>query len=401
MGEACIAAVVVAPESTHAVEQSLSAPVASLITLPASRAAVDVRGLALEVLAALASVHALWWARAFAIPLLLGIVISYTLYPLVAWLEAIRIPRVIGTVIVMTTVLSGLAFGVYSLRGQMQTIIGQLPEAATKLSAGLAGMRIGQVGNMQKMQNAATQVEKAATQAAGGPAPPRQAVAHVIVDQPTFKLSSFLWKSSMGTLGVLGQAAMVVFLVFFLLLGGDRFKRNLVRLTGPSLSRKKITVQILNDINHSIQKYLLMLLTTNLLVALFTWVAFRWLGLENAGAWAAAAGLLHVVPYLGPAVTAVATAMAAYIQFDSLAMAALVGGASLVIATIVGTFVTTWMTGRIANMNSAAVFISLMFWGWLWGVWGMLLSIPIIVIIKVVSQHVEQLHPIAEMLGDS
>ncbi len=194
---------------------------------------------------------------------------------------------------------------------------------------------------------------------------------------------------------------MVVFLVFFLLLGGDRFKRNLVRLTGPSLSRKKITVQILNDINHSIQKYLLMMLTTNLLVALLSWAVFRWFGLENAGAWAAAAGLLHIVPYLGPAVMAVATAMAAFIQFDSLGMAVLVGGASLAIATVVGTFVTTWMTGRIANMNSAAVFVSLMFWGWLWGVWGMLLSIPIIVIIKVVSQHVEQLQPVAELLGDS
>jgi predicted PurR-regulated permease PerM len=400
MGEDCIAAVEVAPESTQSVEQNPSAVVPSLATLPASRAAVEARGLALGVLASVVSVYALWWGRAFAIPLLLGIVISYTLYPLVAWLEAIKIPRVVGTVIVMTTVISALAFGVYSLRGQMQTIIGQLPEAATKLSVGLAAIHIGQNGNMQKMQNAATQVEKAATQAAGGPAPPRQAVTHVIVDQPTFKLSSFLWKSSMDSLAALGQAAMVLFLVFFLLLGGDRFKRNLVRLTGPSLSRKKITVQILNDINHSIQKYLFMMLTTNLLCALLTWAVFRWVGLENAGAWAAAAGLLHIVPYLGPGVTAVATAMAAFIQFDSLGMAVLIGGASLAIATVVSTFVTTWMTGRIANINSAAVFVALMFWGWLWGIWGMLLSIPIIVIIKVVSQHVEQLHPVAELLGD-
>jgi predicted PurR-regulated permease PerM len=92
--------------------------------------------------------------------------------------------------------------------------------------------------------------------------------------------------------------------------------------------------------------------------------------------------------------------MAAFMQFDSFAMALLVGGASMAIATVVGTFVTTWMTGRIASMNSAAVFISLLFWGWLWGIWGMLLSIPMIVIVKVVSQHVEQLHPVAELLGD-
>lgn len=390
----------VASARTHRLEQAGSAvDDPSLVTLPASRAAVDARGLALGVLAALASVYALWWARAFAIPLLLGIIISYTLYPLVAWLESMRIPRVVGTVIVMASVISALVFCTYSLRGQMQTIIEQLPEAATKLSAAIASMHIGPDGDLQKMQNAATQVEKAATQAAGAPAP-HQAATHVIVDQPSFKLSSFLWQSSMGTLEALGQAAMVIFLVFFLLVGGNRFKRHLVRLTGPTLSRKKITVRILNDINHSIQKYLIMLVTTNLLVGLLTWVVFRWIGLENAGAWAAATGVLHIVPYLGSVAAAVAPAMAAFIQFNSLPMAALIAGASLAIATVIGTFVATWMTGRIANMNSAAVFVSLMFWGWLWGIWGMLLSVPIIVIVKVVSQHVEQLHPMAELLGD-
>jgi predicted PurR-regulated permease PerM len=275
-----------------------------------------------------------------------------------------------------------------------------LPEAATKFAAGLARMRIGQAGNLQIMQDAATVVEKATTQAVGGSATPRQTATHVIVEQPKFTLGGFLWESSMGAFGAMGQAVMVVFLVFFLLLGGDTFKRKLVRLTGPSLSKRKITVRILDDINGSIQKYMLMLLTTNLLVGLLCWLAFHWIGLENAGAWAAAAGLLHVVPYLGPGVTAAATGMAAYMQFDSFAVALLVAGASLAIATVVGTFVTTWMIGRIAHMNAAAVFISLLFWGWLWGVWGMLLSIPIIVIAKVVSQHVEQLHPLAELLGD-
>ncbi len=159
-------------------------------------------------------------------------------------------------------------------------------------------------------------------------------------------------------------------------------------------------MQILDDINDSVQKYLFMLLLTNVLVAVLAWIVFRWIGLENAGAWAVASGLLHVIPYLGPGVTAAATGMAAFMQFDSLSMAVLVCGASLAIATIVGTFVTTWMTGRIAKMNAAAIFVSLLFWGWLWGIWGMLLSIPIIVIVKVVSQHVEQLQPVAELLGE-
>jgi predicted PurR-regulated permease PerM len=389
-----------AADAAPAVGQPVSAAETSLATLPASRISVDARGLALGILAALATVFALSWAQSFLVPLLLGIIAAYTLNPLVRWLEAVRVPRVIGTLIVMAGVIGALVLGTYALRGQMQTIIEQLPVAATKFATGLARMQIGQGGNIQKMQSAATEVEKATTQATGSSVVPRQPATHVIVDQPTFKLSNFLWESSMGALGAMGQAAMVVFLVFFLLLGGDTFKRKLVRLTGPSLSKRKITVNILDDINGSIQKYMLMFLTTNLLVGILAWIAFYWIGLDNSGAWAAAAGLLHIVPYLGPAVTAAATGMAAFMQFESFAMALLAAGASLGIATLVGTFVTTWMTGRIANMNSAAVFIALLFWGWLWGVWGMLLSIPIIVIVKVVSQHVEPLHPLAELLGD-
>jgi len=356
--------------------------------------------MALGLVAVLAALFALSWAQAFVVPLLLGIVISYTLNPLVAWLEAGRLPRVVATIVVMACVIGALGLGTYSLRGQVQTIIEQLPEAASKFTSGLSRLQLSKSSSMQKVQNAATEVEKAATQAAGGPAVPHQPATHVIVDQPTFKLGSFLWQSSMGALGALGEAVMVAFLVFFLLLGGDTFKRKLVRLTGPSLAKRKITVKILDDINDSIQKYMFMLLITNALVALLSWTAFNLLGLENAGAWAAVAGLLHLVPYLGPGVTAAATGMAAFMQTESFATAFLVAGASLAIATIVGTFVTTWMVGRIAQMNSAAVFISLLFWGWLWGIWGMLLAIPIIVIVKVVSQHVEQLHPVAELLGD-
>jgi predicted PurR-regulated permease PerM len=370
------------------------------VTPPTVRLPVDARGAALAILATVALVGALQWAQSFVISLLLGIIFAYMLNPLVAWLEKIKVPRVAGTLVVMLAVVSALVLGVYSLRGQTQTIIEQLPEAATKFSAALVRLRGDQFGNMQKVQTAASEVEKAASQAAGIPSTQKQAATHVVVDKPAFKLGNFLWEGSMGALGFIGQALMVVFLVFFLLLAGDTFKRKLVRLTGPSLSRKKITVKILDDINGSIQKYMVMLLTTNVLVGLLAWIAFHWMGLENAGAWAVAAGMLHVIPYFGPAITAGAIGMAAFMQFDSFSMALLAAGTSLAIATLVGTFIATWMTGKIAKMNAAAIFISLLFWGWLWGVWGMLLSIPIIVIVKVVSQHVEQLQPVAELLGE-
>jgi predicted PurR-regulated permease PerM len=204
----------------------------------------------------------------------------------------------------------------------------------------------------------------------------------------------------MGAMLFLGQVVMVIFLVFFLLLSGDTFKRKLVKLTGPSLSNKKIAVNILFDINTSIQSYMFMLLVTNGLLAVLMWIAFRLIGLENAGAWAVAGGFLHVIPYFGPLLIAVATGLTAFMQFESFSMLLLVSATTLAIATLIGTFVTTWMIGRIAKMNAAAVFIGLLFWGWLWGVWGMLLGIPIIVIVKVIAKHVDRMHPVAELLGD-
>jgi predicted PurR-regulated permease PerM len=361
---------------------------------------VDTGGVALRLVATLALVFALHWAQSFVISLVVGIFLAYTLNPLVVWLERIKIPRIVGASIVLLGVVTALGLGTYSLRGQMQTIVDQLPEAVSKFSTRLASLRIDQLINMQKVQTAAHTIEKATGQAESGPSPARQPPTHVVVDQAGFKLSNVLWAGSIGVLGFIGEVAMVGFLVFFLLVSGDTFKRKLVRLTGPSLSNKKITVQILDDINDSIQRYMIMLFMTSLLVTLLSWIAFRWIGLENAGAWAVAAGLLHVIPYFGPATIAGATGLAAFLQFDSLWMALLVSGTSVAIAMVVGIFITTWMTGKIAKMNAAAVFISLLFWSWLWGVWGMLLGIPIIFIAKVISQHIEQLHPVAELLGE-
>jgi predicted PurR-regulated permease PerM len=362
------------------------------------RVSIDVRGLALAIVTTVVVVFALQWAEKFFIPLLLGIIIAYTLNPLVVWLERIRIPRVVGTSLVMLVVLGGSAFVTISLRGQIQTILDQLPAAASKLSVALRSMREGQPNTMQKVQAAAREIDKATSQAADIHSTPKQPATHIVIDQPTFKLGDFLVAGSMGLFGFISQSAMVVILVFFLLLAGDTFKRKLVSLTGPSLSDKKITVHILDDIDVSIQRYMFTLLVANVLLALLTWTAFRWIGLDNAGGWAIAAGVLHVIPYLGPALIAVATGMVGFMQFESFWMALVVSGSSLAIATFVGIFVVTWMTGQIAKMNAVAIFIALLFWGWLWGVWGLLLAIPIIGIVKVVSQHIEELHPVAELL---
>jgi predicted PurR-regulated permease PerM len=377
--------------------ESTSFPDDAHVTDPMS---MDLRALALAIVTTVVVVFALQWAEKFFIPLLLGIIIAYTLNPLVVWLERVKIPRVVGTSIVMLVVLAGSAFATISLRGQIQTILDQLPEAASRMSVAIISMREGQPSTMQKVQAAAREIDKATSQAADTDSTPKQPATHIVIDQPAFKLGDFLKAGSMGLFGFISQSVMVIILVFFLLLAGDTFKRKLVRLTGPSLSDKKITVHILEDIDVSIQRYMFTLLVANVLLALLTWTAFRWIGLDNAGGWAIAAGVLHVIPYLGPALIAVATGMVGFMQFDSFWMALLVSGSSLAIATFVGIFVITWMTGKIAKINPVAVFTALLFWGWLWGVWGLLLAIPIIGIVKVVSQHIKELQPVAELLKE-
>jgi predicted PurR-regulated permease PerM len=392
------------PSTTAAAEagaEDPSDPGSESATLPPIISVPETgRDWALAILATVAVVFALKWAQGFFISLLLGILFAYTLSPLVGMLDRIRLPRVLSTSIVMAGVVSALAFGSYSLRDEVQTILDQLPEAATKLSTGLASLNKGQDSTMQKVQTAANEIEKATSPEAATPGRVKRPATHVVIDAPGSRFGNFLWVGSMSAAAMIGQATMVLFLTFFLLLSGDIFKRKLVRVTGPSLTHRKITVRILEEINDSIQRYMLMLLATNVLVGLLTWLALRWIGLENAGAWAVAAGLLHVIPYLGPVATAAVMGMAAYMQFNELSPTLLVIGASAAIAVAVGFFGVTWMTGRIARMNTAAVFISLLFWGWLWGIWGMLLSVPITVILKVVAQHLEQLHPVAELLGD-
>lgn len=372
------------------------APLPGLTQLPLH---VNARGLALAIIASATLVFSLQWAQKFFIPLIFGIFAAYTLNPLVLWLERLKVARVFGATLVTLMIFFSVGAISFTLQGEFLSIVEEMPAATHKLSRLLSQAKDGQPTTIQQMQAAATEIVQATSSNV-----PVQAVRpqkkSMTADTPSFKVIDWLWAGSMGVLGFVGQATMVIFLVFFFLLSGDTFKRKLVKLTGPSLRQKKITVHILDEINTSIQNYMFMLLVTNILLALLMWLALRAIGIENAGAWAVAAGFLHIVPYFGSLIITGALCLVAFMQFESLQMVLLTAGVSMGISTLVGTVVTTWMTGRIAKMNPAAVFVSLLFWAWLWGVWGMLLGVPIIVILKVISERVEGMEFVAELLAE-
>ena len=361
---------------------------------------VDVRSFSLALLTVLAVIFVLNWARAIFIPLMLGVMISYALSPPVNLMQKWRIPRSIGAAVLLLGIVGGTGSLVYSLSDDAVRLIETLPDAAQKIRLARLKERGTSEDTIENVQKTATQLEQAASETgAQAPAAPR-GVTRVQIEKPKLNVKEYLWMGTKGAVGFAGQLTMVLFLAYFMLVSGDTFRRKLVKITGPTLSKKKITLQVLDEIIDQIQRYLLVQIFTSILVGVVTWLAFLWIGLEHAAIWGIAAGVFNTIPYLGPVIVTGGTALVAFLQFGTIGMALLVSGISLVITGLEGYLLTPWLTGRAIRMSPVVVFVSVLFWGWLWSVWGLLLGVPIIMIIKAVCDRVEDLEPIGELLGD-
>lgn len=359
---------------------------------------VDVRNVSLVVLAILASLFVLQWARAVFIPIMLSVLFSYAFSPLINWLEIKRVPRWLSSALLLVGLLGSIVLGAYSLRIEAGQLVEALPAAAQKLGQALKSSPGKTDSALETVQKAAAQIEQATRDSAATTGPNRGAT-RVVIEAARFNIKNYLWTGTVGLMTLIGQVTVVVFLTYFLMLSGDTFRRKLIKLAGPSLTRKKVTLQALHEIAGQIQRYLQVQLLTSVLVGILTGLALLALGLDNAAVWGVVAGVLNLVPYVGSLITAAASALVAFLQFGSVNMALAVGSASVVIHTLVGNLLTPWLTSRASRLSPVAVFMGLLAWGWLWGVWGLLLGIPILMIVKSVCDRVEDLKPIGEFLG--
>lgn len=361
---------------------------------------IDLRSASLALIALLAGLYALRWAGAVIIPVLLAVMSSYALAPLVDRLQRACVPRAAAAAAVLLAITAGVGSMVYSLGDDATAMIESLPEAAKKMRGSLRAPRGEPEGPIAKVQRAAEKIEQAAEVGATPPPQPGKGVARVQLEPPKFSIRAYLWSGTLGLAGLIGQAVVVLFLTFFLLASGDRFRRKLVKVVGPRLSRKKITVQMLDEIDAQIRRYLLVQIGTSALVGVATWIMLLCLGLERAAVWGVVAAALNLVPYVGAIVTAGALALVAFLQFGTPGMALAIGGGSLLINTIEGSLLTPWLTGRAARMNAVLIFVGVLAFGWLWDLWGLLLGAPLLMAAKVVCDHVDGLKPIGELLGE-
>ena len=365
---------------------------------------VDVRSLSLSIIGGLALILAMQYAQSVLIPIVLGLLLSYALSPLVGALERYHLPRFAGAAIAVSLLVGGLGLGVYTLSDEATAIVGTIPEASRRIRDRVITQRRQNTNTIiSQVQEAAKEIEKTADAATTPPedARPRaNQVQRVQIVEPAFRASDYLWIGGMGLFGFLGQFAMILFLVYFLLVTGDLYKRKLVKIAGPTLSKKKVTVQILDEINNQIESFIKVQVITSLVVALATGFALWMFGVDNFAMWGILAGLFNSIPYMGPLLVTGGLALVAFMQFNDIARSVYVSGVAFAITSLEGFLLTPMMMGRAAQMNPVAIFVGLLFWSWMWGVWGTILAVPMLMMFKSVCDHVEDLQPIGELLGE-
>ena len=339
-------------------------------------------------LCVIATVALLWWLRAASqllIPIALGVCISYALEPVVAWM-ARAMPRLAAASLLMLTLLGLSAWGVYSLRDDAEKALEALPDAAR---------RVREMVTSRQQSGAASNIKEASSELQGiasGQDKPAPAAAQ---SSP----SSGLLQRGIGSVFALsGHLMVIVFLVFFLLVAGDHFTRRLIEISGTE-ERRVLTAKIMRDINAQIQRFLLVRVVTGGIVAVATWAALAMLGTPQAAVWGILAGVFNSIPYFGPVIVSGGLFLVGLVQSGDAMQGIKMAGAALVITSIEGWLLTPPLIGKAERMSAVVVFLGLLLWTWIWGAWGTILAVPMLVVIKSVADHVDVLKPVGRLMA--
>ena len=363
--------------------------------------ALGVSNVAFTTVAVVAIVLFLQYAEPVLLPVVIAVLLSYVLGPMVDSLARHGVARWLGAALVILALVGGLAFATYKLAPQILSIVDEMPAATRRVleRSKLSRKPTQDESAIEKVQRAATEIDKAAADAAE-PAPTQRGVTRVQIVQPAFRATDYLWAGGRNVINFAGQLAMVLFLVFFLLLTGDLFKRKLVKIAGPTLTKKKVTVQIMDDINRQISGFLRVQVLTSAIVGVATAIALWYFGVRQFVVWGVLAGVFNSVPYLGPLIVTGGLGTVVFIQFDDVWKTVYVCGITMAITSLEGWLLTPTLMSRAAQMNPVAIFVGLLFWSWVWGVWGTILAVPMMMTAKAICDRVEDLQPVGELLGE-
>ncbi|MGH8160763.1 MAG: AI-2E family transporter [Gammaproteobacteria bacterium] len=327
-----------------------------------------------------------YFARAILIPMALAFLFSLILIPAVAWLARWRIPRPVGAVIVLALLLSGFGAGVYGLSTPALHWINEAPHAVRKVER----MVHSPYGPLKKIRKTEKKVNHPRDQNQG----PENTAAPVKVVQPQ---KSMMDQVMAQTPDILIGIGIAIVLLFFLLAASDSFLRSLAHAI-PRWPDKRRAVEIARNIQHHIARYLFTITLINMCVGLVDGIALGLLGIPNPVLWGAMIAIFNYVPYLGALTSIVIVGLIAVVTFNQIGLILLAPGIVLVVAILEGQFITPHIVGRRLNLSPVAVFVTLVVWGWLWGVVGAIIAVPLLASFKLMCEEIEPLNPIAEFL---
>lgn len=367
---------------------------------------------ALWVIAIVAILYLLREAQSLLIPIAIGVLLSYTLEPLVKFLERRHVPRLVGATLVVVSTFGVTGWGVYAMGDQIVAGTEALPQAARQFRATVLKPGSGPTANVREAVRELTTRRRAAAESGAAVSSPQgQAVP---ADPPSpansggsennplvgsAAVTGVLQYAAFSVLAIIGDLTVVVFLVFFLLISGPGLRRRALEVAWRHGDHREVLARIIDDVDEQVQRFLVVRLITALAVALATWAVLAWMNVEQAAFWGFTAGAANSIPYFGPIIVSGGLVVVGLVQEGDLVRGVTIAGAALVITSIEGWLLTPPLLGKAERMNVVTIFLGLLVWTWIWGPWGTILAVPMLVVLKAVADHVEALKPLGRLMG--
>ncbi len=345
---------------------------------------VDVRAVALSGLFLLALIYTLHVARAILLPITLSVLLSLLLAPVMRGLQKLRLPDPVAAALVLFVLTGALGFGVYQLWKPAAEWIAKSPDALQQLQHTLSKLK----RPVEQVSQTTEQVENLTAAEGGQPAPPV-----VQLKEPTLAETVYGQARSFAL-----QASLTLVLLYLILASGGSFVLKLVKLVSH-LEEKQRVVALLRQIEGNVSGYLLTITLINACLGVAVGVAMRLLGMPSPALWGVLAGLLNYVPYAGPIVMLSMLTVVGAFTFDSPGWMVVVGATYLALHAAESFGITPLLLGRRLMLNPVVVFVGFLFWGWLWGIAGALMAVPLLVVVKILCSHVPRLQSVSELLG--
>jgi predicted PurR-regulated permease PerM len=346
----------------------------------------DMGSLAVAGLFLLALVAFLRFAEAIVLPVVLAVLFYFLLKPAVMALKRLRIPRPIGAVLILAVVIGAFVTGLSTLQDPAREFLTKAPESVRKLESKARAM-LGRVEQLTRSQTGENEEESPTKTPAPTP------VKGFDLADTVLSYGTLIYTASFFT----GFLETIV-LLYFLLAAGDRFLETIVGAL-PGQSGKDEAVAIVNDVQHSISRYLVTVAVINSCVGLLVAAAMLLLGMPNPVLWGVVAAILNFMPYFGPLTVFSVLVLAGLLSFESVGQALLPPGVYACVHAVESNLVTPSILGRRLTLNPLIIFLALMFWTWLWGIAGALLSVPLLMMFKILCDHTPPLAPIGELLA--